>query len=220
MFSPTDVILALFAHPDDAELACFGTLARLRSAGCGIYSHTVTVGEATSNGSCAVNGLRRARESVAAAELVDGVASWDSLPDGRVTSSAPTVDAIQRRVRSLAPTVVITHHPDDPGHQDHRTVGRAAVQVALRADGVRCVLLAEPPTPAREFTPSLLVDVTDYYDVKRRAVAAHRSESTKAFLGTDVLDTRARWWALHAGVHALDAGRRFEAFEVRRMILD
>jgi hypothetical protein len=62
--------------------------------------------------------------------------------------------------------------------------------------------------------------VTDHYAIKQQAVAAHRSESTKLFVRDDVLDARARWWALQAGAAALVAGRRFEAFEVRRIIVD
>lgn len=61
-------VLAVFAHPDDAELACFGTLAMLRSLAAEITILILTNGERSSSNTLD----RRKGEAVAAARLIDG----------------------------------------------------------------------------------------------------------------------------------------------------
>ena len=38
-------VLALMAHPDDAEMCCGGTLIRLADAGCEVHIATATPGD-------------------------------------------------------------------------------------------------------------------------------------------------------------------------------
>lgn len=44
IFTPQTRLLAVFAHPDDAELTCFGTLARVIKAGGEVYVLVATRG--------------------------------------------------------------------------------------------------------------------------------------------------------------------------------
>lgn len=213
-----EAVLAVFAHPDDAELACWGTLARMRAAGCEICNHVVTRGETTANGD-GHTAVRRLNESKAAGAAIGVEVSCDGLPDGSVAAHALAMNAICRRMRIVRPSVVITHHPDDPSHQDHRAVAAVTIQAAVRAPDVRCILLAEPPLYGGRFAPTLFVDVTDHFEAKLRAVGAHKSEASKPALQPDVLHTRARWWALQAGADRLTGDQRYEAFEVYRAVI-
>jgi LmbE family N-acetylglucosaminyl deacetylase len=212
------VVLAVFAHPDDAELACFGTLARLAAAGWRIHSHVVTRGEATANGGPSLGELRL-RESECAAGLIGATVSAGSQPDGAVAANGSTVGEIGDLLRKLRPELVITHHPADGGHQDHRAIAAAVVQAALRSARLRCVLFAEPPMHASGFVPALFVDVTEHWPEKIAAVEVHATEAGKPALQQDVLQARARFWAVQAGGGQLEADRLYEAFEVYRMVL-
>jgi LmbE family N-acetylglucosaminyl deacetylase len=65
--------LALFAHPDDAEIMCAGTLLLLRKAGWEVHIATLTPGDkGTSEYTTKeISHIRRA-EAAKAAELLDG----------------------------------------------------------------------------------------------------------------------------------------------------
>jgi N-acetylglucosamine malate deacetylase 1 len=67
-----DVVLGVFAHPDDAEFLCAGTLLRLvRERGCTVHIATMTAGDCGSAELLAeeISRIRRAEGARAAALL-------------------------------------------------------------------------------------------------------------------------------------------------------
>src|SRR6266550_4547056 len=104
-------VLAVFSHPDDAELTMAGTLLKLKSLGYRTGVLDMTRGEMGTRGTPEI----RAKEALDAA----GVLGLDSRlnleqPDGHVAINDETRQAMIRIFRVHAPKVVFTSHWDDP----------------------------------------------------------------------------------------------------------
>ncbi|MBM3978624.1 MAG: bacillithiol biosynthesis deacetylase BshB1, partial [Planctomycetes bacterium] len=100
-------VLAIAAHPDDAEISVGGTLLSCAAAGKRVGILDLTRGELGTRGDAA----QRARE-VAAADRVLGTA-WRGnldLGDGRVADTLDAREALARVLRDLRPALVLAHH--------------------------------------------------------------------------------------------------------------
>ena len=115
-------VLAIAAHPDDAEISVGGTLLRLVDAGARVGVLDVTRGEMGTRGTRA----DRDAEAARATEIM-GLAWRGNLeqPDGRVRVTVEAREALARHLRELAPDLVLSHHLDDP-HPDHEASARLA----------------------------------------------------------------------------------------------
>lgn len=210
MRSMNPTILAVFAHPDDDALSCMGTLAKFAHENYQVHVLTLTTGT-RSNTSV---GLVRLSEAQAVAEIVGYTLTQHDLPDGRLTCDIDTVALIEKYIRQLRPQVVITHYPQNAGygHQDHDMVAAATVNAARRSSCVECILYAEPPVQNWGFLPNFFVDITDYIDLKKHAIALHHSESSKSYMLPDIAAMRASWWALQSHPDNYCDGRSLEPF--------
>lgn len=189
-----DVVLALAPHPDDAEIHCGGTLARLAAGGATVHIVVATDG---SKGSFIEEGedlavLRAEEMRRAAAALVAqppvllgfGDMELDALPPGVLRERF--VAAI-RRVRPdivFAPDPYALYEP----HPDHRAVAWAAIEA------INCsqLPLAYPQHMKEGLQPHLvrekyfygdtlpgankIIDTTAFVDRKIAAIAEHRSQ--------------------------------------------
>jgi bacillithiol biosynthesis deacetylase BshB1 len=176
-------VLAVGAHPDDVELGCGGTLARLGARGARVGILDLSVGELATRGDVEA----RQREAEAAGCAL-GVAWRTSLglPDGGLTADDPAqVSALVGALRKATPRALLVPHPGDP-HPDHG----AAAELVLRANVFanlarfrpelgrphRTRLLLAYPGPRQLFDPTVVVDITAHADAKRKALAAHASQ--------------------------------------------
>jgi bacillithiol biosynthesis deacetylase BshB1 len=192
-------LLAIMAHPDDAELLCGGTLARAAAQGYRVAILDLTGGESGSFG----DRDTRAREARAAAEVL-GVAERRTagLPDGRLENAPAARSVVATLIRELRPRTVILHWPD-ARHPDHRAaseLGRDACFVA----GIRnaAEVTGEPHRPHKILyaltyqeaheKPSFVVDVSDFIDRKMDAIFAFGSQFAQKTSMGDVLGGGAR----------------------------
>src|SRR5579884_4052170 len=109
-------LLAIFAHRDDAELNCGGTLAKAARLGHRVGILDLTEGEMGTRGTAQI----RAAEAGRAAQVL-GVATRENLrlPDARIENTPDTREQLVRALRRLTPRVVIA--PALEGrHPDHR----------------------------------------------------------------------------------------------------
>jgi bacillithiol biosynthesis deacetylase BshB1 len=181
-------IAAICAHPDDAELLMGGTLAREAAQGRRVALVDLTRGEAGSRGTPET----RAREAQEAASIL-GAAHWESLglPDARLEPSPDQKDAVVEAVRRLRPRVLLLHHWQQR-HPDHAAASRIGSEAAFLA-GLRSyrpdlgtafrpekILFALPITEPFDVAPTVVVDVTDSWETKMRAIRAFESQFTKA----------------------------------------
>src|SRR5262245_37287769 len=96
-------LLAILAHPDDAELGCGGTLAKAARAGHRVGILDLTKGEMGTRGTPEI----RATEAAAAAKVL-GVAVRENLglPDANITNEESTRERLVRALRKFRPRVV------------------------------------------------------------------------------------------------------------------
>ena len=176
-------VLAIGAHPDDAEIGCGGTLARLAARGTRVGIVDLSAGELGTRGDV----VTRRREAESAAAIL-GVA-WRrclGLPDGSLSASDPThLHALVGALRAAAPRTVFLPHPDDP-HPDHGATASLVLRAAVLANLARfqptlgaphpVSLMLAYPGPRQLLQPALVVDVGECAAAKRRALAAHASQ--------------------------------------------
>jgi N-acetylglucosamine malate deacetylase 1 len=213
-------VVAVFAHPDDAELSCFGTLRMLRKRGAEILLVVATCGETTRAPAAAGT---RASEAALASSLLDAKLELLGLPDGHIRFDATTVANVELAMEQVDPDLVITHFPQERGfgHQDHATLAHVVTNVTLRRHPRATLVYAEPPALGHLFEPNLFVDVTDHFDVRLAAMGCHQTEQAKNFIQGDVAEHRARTWALRVFGSPESLSRRYEAFVVAKaMVLD
>ena len=188
------VALAVYAHPDDADVACGGTLARWAAHGSAVHLVVCTDGgRGTTDPSVDPVELarRRATELAASAGSI-GLTSHEVLgaSDGDLEERLQLRQELVARVRTLRPDVVLGHDPTATffgqhyfNHRDHRTAGWALLD-ALAPAAALPHYFPETGPPHQVGTvylsgtlePDVWVEVTESIDAKVAAVACHRSQ--------------------------------------------
>lgn len=124
MTSQPPRVLALFAHPDDAEFLCAGTLIHLANRGAMVHIATMTPGDCGSTILPAGKISRiRVKEAQRAADLLGAQYTCLKEKDLRVFYDRPTLCKVMELVRRLDPALVFTHSPSDY-MVDHETTSR------------------------------------------------------------------------------------------------
>src|SRR6185369_10688290 len=227
-----DRMLAVVAHPDDAELLCAGTLARARADGAAIGVCVLCQGDKGQPAEPIVNlAAVRLQEMTAATALLVAELFAVNVPDGTLADDEPTRDRLVEIYRTFRPTLILAHWTDDY-HPDHRAAGQLAEAASWFAAS-RGRKTASPPldqSPAlwwmdavtmSGFEPAIYIDVIEQVELKSRMLACHISQlargSDKDFAPLDDLmrqQLAAR--GLQAGVAAAEAFRPHVAFKRTR----
>lgn len=187
-------ILAIFAHPDDVELAVGGTLLKMKSLGYKTGALDVTRGEMGTRGT--VEG--RAQEADEAAKILQlDVRENLGLPDGHVFVTDDERTKLVRVLRRLKPKILLTHQIDDP-HPDHNHIAQLVRESARLASMQKYDFdFGQERTSApivahnifsQRVTPSFIVDISDFLDRKTEAIRAHQSQFYNP--GSQELETR------------------------------
>jgi bacillithiol biosynthesis deacetylase BshB1 len=175
-------VLAVFSHPDDAELSVSGTLLKMKSFGYRTGVCDVTRGEMGTRGTPEI----RAKEALDAARILKlDIRINLEQPDAHVWPSETARTALVRIIRRHKPKVLLTTHEDDP-HPDHASTSiivRQAARLATMARYDEESGLAAVPMPAimhslfsRRIVPSFIVDVSEFVDEKMKAIRAYASQ--------------------------------------------
>jgi bacillithiol biosynthesis deacetylase BshB1 len=212
-------VLAIFSHPDDAELSVSGTLLKLKSQGYRTGVLDMTRGEMGTRGTPQM----REQEAAEAARILKlDVRLNLGQPDGHVWPTEAARTAVVRVLRSYAPKILLTTHWDDP-HPDHantchivREAARLATMARYDEEGkqkpVRMPALMHSLF-TRRVVPSFIVDVSEFVAEKMAAIRAHASQfyqaesnepatriSDPAFL--EQIELRMRYFGSLIGVNA------------------
>jgi LmbE family N-acetylglucosaminyl deacetylase len=186
--------LAIYAHPDDPDVSCGGTLAVWAKSGCEVRVLLCTDGGKGSPDPAVDDralALQRAAEASEAGALI-GVAGqeWLNHPDGELTDEAEFRGALVAAIRRHRPEVVLCPDPTAVffgqeyfNHRDHRVVGMAALDAVSPAAALpRYFPLAGPAHQvgtvlmSGTLEPDVWVDISTTIDLKGEAVGCHRSQ--------------------------------------------
>jgi bacillithiol biosynthesis deacetylase BshB1 len=174
--SPVDM-LAIGPHPDDIEIGIGGIVAKHAALGHRVGLCDLTAGEMGSNGTVE----ERLAEAEAARAVLGAV--WRvnlRLPDRAIGSSPDHQRLVAGLVRSARPKVVAIPYWSDR-HPDHVAASHLLTEGVFssglrryQADGDAW----KPESICYYFindmaVPSFVVDVSEHYETKRRALACH-----------------------------------------------
>lgn len=133
-------VLAVMAHPDDADVHAGGTLARWVDEGHEVHDVIVTGGDKGHDDPAIshdqVVALRRVEQAAAAKLIGVKQVSFLDYDDGDLSWVGPALtEAVTRAIREQRPDIVLTHDPyaGPPRyatyqlHPDHRAVGFAVI---------------------------------------------------------------------------------------------
>jgi LmbE family N-acetylglucosaminyl deacetylase len=132
-------VMVLFAHPDDAEVQCAGTIALWVEAGKKITYVVLTRGDkGTQDPSMAGDELARIRQEEqlkAASELGVEKVVFLANGDGELEVNLERRKILTRIIREHQPEVLITHDPwmRYQLHPDHRASGTLALDAVISA---------------------------------------------------------------------------------------
>lgn len=179
-------ILALGAHPDDLELGCGATLAKLVSGGAQIHAVVFTDGRMGS----AEGADRGAEARSALASLGIQSIHLHSFPDTRLHEHLnELIAAIEEHVRDVSPDRVYTMFDGDR-HQDHRAVYEASA-VACRS--VPQILAYETPSSYPNFVPTVFEPVDDFIERKVAALKLHKSQGERLYMHEEKIRSAAHF---------------------------
>jgi LmbE family N-acetylglucosaminyl deacetylase len=214
----TGPVLAVFAHPDDAEICAGGAMAKWAATGREVHLLILTNGDRGSGDPTASReelAATRRRETDAAVEVL-GLAGARVLSthDGELENTSILREAVTRRIREVRAETDVSSDPTAVffenryyNHSDHRTAGWIALDSCfpgsgnphffseqlgegLRTQDVFDVWLGWSNEPNRT------EDVTGFFDVKIQALARHASQLTE---GIRFFDEFLRKDAVRAG---------------------
>ncbi|MGE0443588.1 MAG: bacillithiol biosynthesis deacetylase BshB1 [Vicinamibacterales bacterium] len=185
-------LLVFGPHPDDIELGLGGTIARHVAEGHRVGLCDLTAGEMGSNGTVEgrLQEAEAARAALGAAWRVN--LRWaDRGIQGDESQLRSGVELIRRaRPRAIAIPYWSDRHPD------HVAASRVLTDVVFNSGLRKWEAAGDPWRPEWTCyyfindgaTPSFVVDVTDQYETKRRALACYASQFAPS--GPGAVETR------------------------------
>jgi bacillithiol biosynthesis deacetylase BshB1 len=180
---PVD-LLVFGPHPDDLEIGLGGTIARHAAAGDRVGLCDLTAGEMGSNGTIdeRIAEAEAARAVLGAAWRIN--LRWPDRAIGSTPDHGRSATALVRRVRPRAVAIPygVDRHPDHVAasqvltdavfNSGLRRYDDGTGTAAWRPEWV-CYYFINDSAP-----PSFVVDVTECYEKKRKALACHVSQFT------------------------------------------
>jgi N-acetylglucosamine malate deacetylase 1 len=173
-------LLVFGPHPDDIEIGLGGSVAKHAALGHRVGLCDLTAGEMGSNGTVEV----RLAESEAARAVL--AAAWRvnlRLPDRRLGTSPDHARAVTALVRQARPRAVAIPYGADR-HPDHVAASQLLTEAVFNSGLRRYEDAHDPWRPEwvlyyfinDSAPPSFVVDVSEHYEIKRRALGCHESQ--------------------------------------------
>jgi LmbE family N-acetylglucosaminyl deacetylase len=221
--------MAVYAHPDDADVAAGGVMALWATQGCEVHLVVVCDGSKGAHGSKASpERMREVRrdELELAADLL-GVQRVHRLevPDGDVSNSEELRSRLVGLIRGTRPEVILAPDPTATffggvyvNHRDHRETGWALLDAAAPAAAMPLYFPEQGSAHqvsrlllSGTHEPDVAIDVTATIDVKVKAVLAHHSQTGDDAEGvSDVVRGRASQAGRPLGLGFAEAFRSVE----------
>ncbi len=178
-------ILAIGAHPDDIELGCGGTIAKLISEGKKVVIVDLTQGELGTRGT----NFTRAEEAAEASKIL-GISKRENLKmkDGFLLNSDEYQMQIVKMIRKYQPEIIFANAIDDR-HPDHAKAAKLVSDACFLSGLVKIETVSEgenqkPWRPKQIFhyiqwknvTPDFVFDISDFMEKKIEACLAYKTQ--------------------------------------------
>lgn len=223
MLTDAKRVLLFAAHADDEIVGPGGTLRRLSDAGAEVTVVTMTRGDTGYPSPEMKDKIveMRKKESEAAAKCL-GIKNWEYLgrPCQNLTNDVETFRDCVRLIRKYRPEVILTHAPEDK-HRDHRAASQIADEARWKATEPIMHDYGEPwytqylfyyETTELFAHPTVVVDITDQLDAKRRAMLSQESQ-------LDVIPGVVKWIEGTGMARGMLCGTRYaEAFQISNFL--
>jgi LmbE family N-acetylglucosaminyl deacetylase len=228
-----DRVLAVLAHPDDAELLCAGTLARARADGAAVGICVLCRGDKGQPAGRWIDNLAevRSREMQAAADVAGLVLYPGGSGDSELQDDESTRSKLVEILRRFRPTLILAHAENDY-HIDHRTASQLAEIASWQCASNSRPHLGEPlPAPPalwwmdtigmQGFQPQFYIDISQQVELKDRMLACHQSQLSRStdrdFTSLpDMMKNQYQTRGRQASVDAAEAFRCYHAFKRSR----
>jgi len=187
-------VLGIFAHPDDAEILCAGTLSLLKKAGCSIHIATMALGDkgTTTHTREEIARIRNA-EARKSAGLIGGTYHSLGFEDVYILYQRETINRTTTLIRKVRPEIVFTASPTDY-MLDHE-ITSLIVQTACFSAGIKnmeaegehfepipylyyCDPIEGKDKLGNIIKPSIYVDISSEIDIKAKMLACHESQQS------------------------------------------
>jgi N-acetylglucosamine malate deacetylase 1 len=173
-------VLAIAAHPDDVELTCGGTLLKMAQRGYSTGILDLTAGEMGTRGTPET----RSKEAAAAAKFLK--VKWRGtlgVPDSDVQPTRQHKMRLAAVIRQLRPKTVILPYWE-ARHPDHYHASTLGYEGCFLAGLKQLPIEGEPFRPFKilystsyaTVRPTFVVDITDQYEQRRKAILAFASQ--------------------------------------------
>lgn len=178
-------VLAIGAHPDDVELGCGGTLAKLISEGKKVAIVDLTQGELGTRGT----NFTRAEEAAEAAKIL-GISARENLKmkDGFIQNSEEYQMKIVTMIRKYQPEIVLSNAIDDR-HPDHAKASKLVSDACFLSGLVKIETVLEGNNQQawrpkhifnyiqwKNITPDFVIDITDFMQKKIDTCLAYKTQ--------------------------------------------
>jgi len=186
------VALGIFAHPDDAEFMCAGTLSLLNRAGWTIHIAAITKGDkGTTVFSMEEISSIRKEEASRSAEIIGGYYHCLEFEDVYIFYNRDTINKTTNLIREVHPDIVFTASPND--YMIDHEITSLIVETACFSSGIKNMEInAEPfePIPYLYYCdpmegkdkfgnliqPSIYVDIESEIYTKEKMLSCHASQ--------------------------------------------
>ena len=183
-------VLVVFPHPDDETFGCGGTLALFAKSGVPVTYICGTLGQMGRNMGKPFFATRESLPNIREAELEEACEAIGiqhliklGLRDKTIEFEDPEtlIDRIERILREVRPSLVLTHYPGYAVHPDHNALGEVTIRAISRLS-----VQERPIVHAHAFArdcqdvlgpPDIVNDISAMSEVKLVAIRAHKSQS-------------------------------------------
>ena len=198
-------IIIVSAHPDDAETAAGGMIAKFAAAG-----HDVTI----LHGGPAAIGLQyqgrpscdvRTEEAQAAADILGAKLDFFEWGHSIFEFNRQTRKQLADYLTAKKPDLVVAHWAVDT-HPDHQVISALTTQAFIRQNKWQLAFFeVYAGIQTLEFTPNRYVDITDVIDQKNRSILCHASQDPQPQL--EMHEKMSRFRGIEFGVEHAEAFR-------------
>jgi bacillithiol biosynthesis deacetylase BshB2 len=183
-------VLVVFPHPDDETFGCGGTIAQFVKSGVPVTYICATLGQMGRNMGKPFFATRESLPHIREAELAEACQAIGihrviklGLRDKTIEFEDPEIliNRIERVLREVRPSLVLTHYPGYAVHPDHNALGDVTIRAIARLSAKD-----RPVVYTHAFAhncqdvlgpPDIFNDISAMSEVKLAAIRAHKSQS-------------------------------------------